>query len=57
MIDLFKNYPNCFSIETDFFQLKNRGINIHGIELKGEFIDIGIPEDYRNFQNKNLNHD
>lgn len=57
IVEIFNNYPNFFSIETDFFQLKNRGINIYGKELKGEFIDIGIPEDYKNFQNKILNHD
>lgn len=57
IINFFNNYPDCFSLETDFFQLNNRGINIHGIELNGEFIDIGIPEDYKKFQNKILNHD
>ena len=56
VVEILYNYPSCFSIETDFFQVKNRGVEIYGIELNGEFIDIGIPEDYENFKQKMLNH-
>ena len=57
IVEIFNKYPNFFSIETDFFQLKKRETNIFGIKLNGEFIDIGIPEDYQNFQLKMLRND
>lgn len=42
---LFEQFPNHFSLEKDFFELKLKEVNIFGKLLVGNFIDIGIPED------------
>jgi D-glycero-alpha-D-manno-heptose 1-phosphate guanylyltransferase len=39
-----------FSIEKDFFEKKVDKINLHGFTYDGYFIDIGIPEDYKQAQ-------
>jgi D-glycero-alpha-D-manno-heptose 1-phosphate guanylyltransferase len=46
----FSDYNYKFSLESDFFESKFRGIEINGIEFKSKFIDIGIPEDYKKAQ-------
>ena len=40
-----------FSIEKDFFEKKLNTLNIYGFTYPGYFIDIGIPEDYKQAQN------
>jgi len=45
-----------FSIEKDYFEKHISRACIAGIEQKGFFIDIGIPEDYRYAQTQ-LNHE
>lgn len=39
-----------FSIEKDFFEKKLNTLNIYGFTYSGYFIDIGIPEDYKQAQ-------
>jgi len=39
-----------FSIEKDFFETRINEINIFGFTYEGYFIDIGIPEDYKQAQ-------
>jgi D-glycero-alpha-D-manno-heptose 1-phosphate guanylyltransferase len=39
-----------FSIEKDFFEKKLNNLNIYGFTYSGYFIDIGIPEDYKQAQ-------
>jgi len=39
-----------FSIEKDFFEKKLNHLNIYGFTFNGYFIDIGIPEDYKQAQ-------
>jgi D-glycero-alpha-D-manno-heptose 1-phosphate guanylyltransferase len=39
-----------FSFETDFLQIKTQDIALGGYLDEGEFIDIGIPEDYARAQ-------
>jgi D-glycero-alpha-D-manno-heptose 1-phosphate guanylyltransferase len=39
-----------FSIEKDFFEKKLNTLNIYGFTYPGYFIDIGIPEDYKQAQ-------
>ena len=48
--DLFNmNENRPFSVEKDLFPgLANRNI-LYAVEVIGEFIDIGIPEDYKRF--------
>ena len=48
---LFKTYKRSFSIEKDMFPslCKNQQLNVFTSE--GEFVDIGIPEDYYHFVN------
>ena len=40
-----------FSIEKDFFEKQHGKIIIKGFEFTGYFIDIGVPEDYKQAQN------
>lgn len=42
---------SCFSVEKDFFEAKLNELAIFGIEFNSYFIDIGIPEDYKQAQN------
>ena len=43
-------FPEVFSFEKEYLE-KNTGIkNLYGIVNSGYFIDIGIPEDYKRFQ-------
>ena len=39
-----------FSIEKDFFEKKLDKLNLYGFAYKDYFIDIGIPEDYKQAQ-------
>jgi len=39
-----------FSIEKDFFETNIHQLHINGFEFDGYFIDIGIPEDYKQAQ-------
>ncbi|HEX7415416.1 MAG TPA: nucleotidyltransferase family protein [Bacteroidia bacterium] len=39
-----------FSIEKDFFEKKLNKLNLYGYTYDGYFIDIGIPEDYKQAQ-------
>jgi len=39
-----------FSIEKDFFEKKLNKLNFYGFAYSGYFIDIGIPEDYKQVQ-------
>lgn len=47
---LAKGFPEKFSFETDYLQKYYSSGNIFGIVDEGYFIDIGIPEDYRQAQ-------
>lgn len=40
-----------FSIEKDFFEQKLNNLNFYGFTFQGYFIDIGVPEDYKQAQN------
>ncbi|MES2761253.1 MAG: nucleotidyltransferase family protein [Bacteroidota bacterium] len=39
-----------FSIEKDFYEKRVDELNIFGFQYEGYFIDIGIPEDYKQAQ-------
>ena len=39
-----------FSIEKDFFAAHLKSLTMHGFEMNGYFIDIGVPEDYKQAQ-------
>jgi len=39
-----------FSIEKDFFEKKLNNLNMYGFTYNGYFIDIGIPDDYKQAQ-------
>ncbi|MGZ3941816.1 MAG: sugar phosphate nucleotidyltransferase, partial [Bacteroidia bacterium] len=39
-----------FSIEKDFFEKKLDKISVYGFTYQGYFIDIGIPEDFKQAQ-------
>jgi D-glycero-alpha-D-manno-heptose 1-phosphate guanylyltransferase len=41
-----------FSLEKDFFEKKVHDLLIHGFAFGGQFIDIGMPEDYDRAQNE-----
>ncbi|MDR2970116.1 MAG: nucleotidyltransferase family protein [Tannerellaceae bacterium] len=43
-------FPDKFSLEKDFFEKEVSSGSLVGFESKGYFIDIGIPEDYRQAQ-------
>ncbi len=47
-----KNTPSqiAFSIERDFFEKKLSELKIVGFEFEGYFIDIGLPDDYKQAQ-------
>ena len=52
--ELFLNaYPlnTNFSIEKDFFEKQLNNLILKGFEFTGYFIDIGVPEDYKQAQN------
>jgi D-glycero-alpha-D-manno-heptose 1-phosphate guanylyltransferase len=42
----FNNYGDKFSIEKDFFEDEKRGVRLKAKIFKGEFLDIGTPDDY-----------
>ena len=54
--DLFKKLLNCnrdnFSFETDFLENYVEKLFIQSFKTKGYFIDIGVPKDYLNAQQK-----
>lgn len=52
-LDSFKT-GDAFSFETDFLTEKTGELNLYGQAFKGYFKDIGIPEDYHQFE-KDLN--
>lgn len=41
-----ESYPDCFSLETEFFPEFIQNHTILGVKSSGYLIDIGIPEDY-----------
>ena len=46
----FKKKLISFSLEKDFIpEIKNNGCIITGMKFNNEFIDIGLPDDYRKF--------
>lgn len=45
------NMPDKFSFEQDFLENKNITIDISAKIVDGNFIDIGVPEDYEKAQN------
>jgi D-glycero-alpha-D-manno-heptose 1-phosphate guanylyltransferase len=45
-----KQFPTKFSLENSFLEKYINEGHIYGILLDGDFIDIGIPSDYRNAQ-------
>lgn len=51
--ELFLNLTEAntpFSIEKDFYEKRIHELQIFGFEYNGYFIDIGIPEDYKQAQ-------
>jgi D-glycero-alpha-D-manno-heptose 1-phosphate guanylyltransferase len=46
--DLFDKFkmPDKFSFETEFLSIFTDKLKMHGLQFYGNFIDIGIPEDY-----------
>lgn len=44
-------FPKKFSFEKDFLEVYAEKDVLAGIEMEGYFIDIGIPEDYKQAQN------
>ena len=48
-LDSFKT-GDVFSFETDFLTKKTREIDLYGQAFKAYFKDIGIPEDYHQFE-------
>lgn len=51
IINSFPNQDN-FSFENDFLESNTLDKAIYGIEFKNYFKDIGIPEDFKSFQEK-----
>lgn len=49
--NLFSNYSEKFSFETDFLQKRVSEIQMYGFIYNDYFIDIGEPEDYSKAQN------
>jgi D-glycero-alpha-D-manno-heptose 1-phosphate guanylyltransferase len=41
---------DVFSLEREVFPLLTRSGYLYGTSIEGEFIDIGVPEDYRRFK-------
>lgn len=48
--DIFDNQPNKFSFETQILEKQCVYNNLYGVVQNGYFIDIGIPEDYKQAQ-------
>ena len=46
-----EQFPDKFSLETDFFEKKVKAYQFFGYIRNGFFIDIGIPQDYQIAQN------
>ncbi|MEE3624782.1 nucleotidyltransferase family protein [Nitrospirillum sp. BR 11752] len=44
--------PERFSIETDFLQPRLSELRVAAVPVRGDFIDIGIPEDYAHSQTR-----
>ena len=49
--NIFKNYPDVFSIEKDYLTPQAKAHKIGGVFFDEYFIDIGIPSDYQKVQN------
>lgn len=44
--DSLGDMPNAFSLESDWFEkIVSEGV-LHAVECAGDFIDIGVPDDY-----------
>ncbi len=43
-------WPNQFSIEKDYFEAYVQSTSIYGFLIKGYFLDIGVPEDFKKAQ-------
>ena len=54
-LDTFKT-GDVFSFETDFLTKKTSELNLYGQPFKAYFKDIGVPEDYHQFE-KDLNQE
>ena len=54
--DIFSGFdlPAVFSFETDFLQVHHHRFRTKVYRTQGEFIDIGIPEDYARAQSAQL---
>jgi D-glycero-alpha-D-manno-heptose 1-phosphate guanylyltransferase len=52
--DIFSGHdvPGAFSFEADFQRPFVESVHMHGHEIAGYFIDIGVPEDYARFQHE-----
>lgn len=46
-----------YSLEKDLFPVLVKSKNLYSIEVKTEFIDIGIPEDYNNLKKNILEYE
>lgn len=46
---LLRRKGTIFSLENDYFQELINQKELHGVVLSGNFIDIGVPEDYLRF--------
>lgn len=52
ILTYFKRKLKSFSFEKDFLpEIRKNGCKITGIEFDDEFIDIGLPDDYKKFCN------
>lgn len=49
LVDDLARYPKVFSMERDFFPQLVQSARLYAIPVESDFIDIGIPEDYRKF--------
>jgi len=47
--DIFTSCPNKFSLEKELFPRLIEEGKLYGYKAAGEFIDIGVPEDYHRF--------
>lgn len=53
---LFRKNLKSFSFEEDFLpEICNNGARIGGMKFDTQFVDIGIPKDYKKFKNLALN--
>jgi D-glycero-alpha-D-manno-heptose 1-phosphate guanylyltransferase len=53
---LTKSFPAAFSFERDYLEKEYSKGNIYGVVSDAYFIDIGVPEDYRQAQKELIQH-